>query len=36
MGETMSLKKIAVLKPKHHPKRKAAKAAKKTCRPIKH
>jgi hypothetical protein len=33
----MSLKKIAVLKPKHAPKRKAAtKPAKKTCRPIKH
>jgi hypothetical protein len=34
MGETMSLKKVAVLRPKHAaPKRKPAK---KTRRPIKH
>jgi hypothetical protein len=32
----MSLKKIVVLKPKPAPKRKAAKPAKKTRRPIKH
>jgi hypothetical protein len=36
----MSLKKVAVLKPKHPTKhatkRKAAKPAKKACRPIKH
>jgi hypothetical protein len=32
----MSLKKIAVLKPKHTPKHKCAKPAKKTRRPIEH
>jgi hypothetical protein len=32
----MSLKKVAVLRPKHAPKHKAAKPAKKTRRPIKH
>jgi hypothetical protein len=32
----MSFKKVVVLKPKHAPKRKAAKPAKKTRRVIKH
>jgi hypothetical protein len=32
----MSLKKVAVLKPKPTPRHKAAKPAKKTRRPIKH
>jgi hypothetical protein len=32
----MSLKKVAVLKPKHTPERKTHKPAKKTRRPIKH